>query len=95
VEASFVTEKAYASIRAFWSGFRGDTKEHVWASFIGDSEHNGFAAPVESLERDSLGLGASFAYRLGESIEISLKYSYLGGRVNKSHQATLALQLDF
>jgi hypothetical protein len=43
-----------------------------------DPDHNSFAAPVDGLDRDSLGLAASFGYRLGESTELTLECSWTG-----------------
>jgi hypothetical protein len=94
-EAAFAGDWGYVSARAYWHGLRGDTTEHVQAAFALDPGHNSFAAPVDGLDRDSLGLAASFGYRLGESTELTLEYSWLGGRETTLHQGMIGLRLSF
>jgi hypothetical protein len=95
VDAAFVFDGGFLSARAYWSGLRGDTRERGRAYFTQDPERNGFFAPVDGLDRNSLGLAASFGYRLGQSAVLTLEYSRLGGRESTSHQGMIGLRVRF
>jgi hypothetical protein len=58
---------------------RGDTGEHGSFYFTQDPERNRFLAPTDRLDRNSPGLAAGFGYRLGDSADLTLKYSRLPG----------------
>ncbi|MDR2405024.1 MAG: autotransporter outer membrane beta-barrel domain-containing protein [Deltaproteobacteria bacterium] len=94
-DANFNLNRAYINVRAYWQGLRGQTKEEPQAFFSEDPGRNKFSAPVEGLDRDSLGLAAGFGYRLGTRTEVSAKYSFVGGSETKSHEASVGLQLRF
>jgi outer membrane autotransporter protein len=95
VDAAFVFDGGFLSARAYWSGLRGDTRERGRVYFTQDPDRNGFLAPVDGLDRNSLGLAASFGYRLGRSVFLTLEYSRLGGRNSTSHQGMVGLRMHF
>jgi hypothetical protein len=88
-------DSAWIGARAWWQGLRGQTREGASAFFTQDPGRNRFSAPVEALDRDSLGLEAGFGIRLGDRLEASASYSFLGGRRASSHEASAALKLGF
>lgn len=95
MEAAYSFGNAVLSGKAFWSGLRGDTTEDVRASFVMDPARNEFEAPVAGLDKDSLGLAAGLACRLGESTEARIGYTYLGGKNSDTHQGTFNLVFRF
>jgi outer membrane autotransporter protein len=95
VEAAYTFEKGYIAGKAFWSGLHGDTTEDVRAAFVMDPGNNTFEAPVDGLDGNSLGLAAGIGFHLGENIDLTLSYSFLGGKANTSHQGMLGLRLNF
>ncbi|MDR1275975.1 MAG: autotransporter outer membrane beta-barrel domain-containing protein, partial [Candidatus Accumulibacter sp.] len=94
-DLAFVFDGGFLSARAYWSGRRGDTQEHGRTYFTQDPEHNSFIAPVDGLDRNSLGLAASVAYRLGQSVYMTAEYSRLGGHHSTTHQGMLGLRMWF
>jgi hypothetical protein len=94
-DAAFVFDGGFLSARAYWSGRRGNTREHGRAYFTQDPDRNTFLAPVDGLDKNSLGLAASFGYRLGESVDLMLEYSWLGGRESISRQGMVGLRMYF
>jgi len=94
-DAAFVLARGCISARAFWSGLHGDTTENIQASFTLDPARNSFEAPIDGLDKNSLGLAAGFEYRLNDSAELSLEYAYSGGRDNTTHQGMLGFRVRF
>jgi hypothetical protein len=94
-DLAFAFERGYLSARAWWSGLRGSTTERALASFAMDPDRNIFAAPVDGLDRNQLGLAMNAGYRLGDSVELAVEYSFTGGGKTKSHQGMVGLELSF
>lgn len=95
LEGVWAVEDMHFGLRAYWSGLRGDTGGTSASSFVLDPEANRFTAPVDGLDRDSLGLGVSAGIRLGGSTELRLEYSLLTGETTTAHQGMVGLRYDF
>ncbi len=95
LEGVWAVEDMHLGLKAYWSGLRGDTGGTSASSFVLDPEANRFTAPVDGLDRDSLGLGVSAGIRLGGSTELRLEYSLLTGETTTAHQGMVGLRYDF
>jgi outer membrane autotransporter protein len=96
VDAAFsFTGDAYVSGRVFYSGLYGDRDGHTRASFVNDPHGNVFTPPVDLLDKHALGLSAGAGVRMTKNLEMTIDYSFLGGKHSKSHQGTLGLRLRF
>ena len=85
----------HLGLKAYWSGLRGDTGGTSASSFVLDPEGNRFTAPVDGLDRDSLGLGVNAGIRLGGGTELRLEYSLLTGKTTTAHQGMVGLRYNF
>lgn len=95
LEGVWAIDDMHLGLKAYWSGLRGDTGGTSASSFVLDPGANRFTAPVDGLDRDSLGLGASAGVRLGGGTELRLEYSLLTGKTTTAHQGMVGLRYDF
>ena len=95
LEGTWAAEDMHLGLKAYWSGLRGDTGGTSSSSFVLDPESNRFTAPVDGLDRDSLGLGINTGIRLGGDTELRLEYSLLTGKTTTSHQGMVGLRYNF
>lgn len=95
LEGMWADDDMHLGLKAYWSGLRGDTDGTSASSFVLDPESNRFTAPVDGLDRDSIGLGADAGLRLGENMELRLEYSLLAGKHTTAQQGMVGLRYNF
>ncbi|NLK65954.1 MAG: autotransporter outer membrane beta-barrel domain-containing protein [Campylobacteraceae bacterium] len=95
LEGAWVNDSMSFSLKAYWSGLRGDTDKTSASYFVLDPNSNRFITPVEELDRDSFGLGINANFRLAKNTELSLEYSVLDGKNNTSQQGMMELRYRF
>ncbi|MDR1857611.1 MAG: autotransporter outer membrane beta-barrel domain-containing protein [Desulfovibrio sp.] len=81
--------------RLFWSGIRGENLDDSRFSFVRDRQGNAFEAPIDGLDRDSLGAALNFSMRPTENTRLTLEYSLLTGPMTTSHLVTAGFRFEF
>ncbi|MDR1856516.1 MAG: autotransporter outer membrane beta-barrel domain-containing protein [Desulfovibrio sp.] len=81
--------------RLYWSGIRWDHLGDSRFSFVMDREGNSFNAPIDALDRDSLGAALNFSMRPTENTTLTLEYSLLTGASTTSHLLTAGFRFAF
>jgi outer membrane autotransporter protein len=89
------SDDAYVSGRVFYSGLYGDRGGNARVSFVNDPYNNAFSPPVDLLDKHSFGLTAGAGVRMTENLEMTLDYSFMGGKRSISHQGMLGLRFRF
>ncbi|MDR1125520.1 MAG: autotransporter outer membrane beta-barrel domain-containing protein [Deltaproteobacteria bacterium] len=95
LEGAWAGKNGGIGAKVYWSGLRGDTKEASAASFVLDPDANRFNAPVDGLDKNSLGLGLNAGIRLGANTGLRLEYSLLHGETTTAHQGIISLRHEF
>jgi uncharacterized protein with beta-barrel porin domain len=95
LEGGWAGESGSIGAKVYWSGLRGDTQDAAAAHFVLDPDANRFNAPLEGLDKDSLGLGLNAGLRLGANTELRLEYSLLYGETTTAHQGMIGLRWEF
>jgi hypothetical protein len=95
LEGVWAVDDAHLGLKAYWSGLRGDTGGTSASSFVLDPAANRFTAPMDGLDRDSIGLGVSAGVRLGGDMELRLEYSLLAGETTTAQQGMVGLRYTF